>query len=265
MHGRVASFDAAYGYGFIAVDGLQEIVFVHSSAIAAPSVTILQVGQLVAFDLVTDLDAPRAVNVTPVQHAGCSPPRHRIVSRAAGRGPTCSGPKEGSARAHRLSALAPRGAGRNTAGQGQRDTRETGDAYTLSRVLDAPVTKVWQVLTRPEHFVRWLHVPLESISVDLRPGGSWQAIAVAPDGTQHPMTGCYPEVVPHQRLIHTLDAAGFAPPAAIDITLTVLGNQTRIVYTRTTAASEEHERASAGGERALDGLATYLATYLATG
>jgi uncharacterized protein YndB with AHSA1/START domain len=48
----------------------------------------------------------------------------------------------------------------------------------IDRVFDAPRAQVWEAWTDPEQLAQWwgpqyFHVPLESIEIDLRPGGRY--------------------------------------------------------------------------------------------
>ena len=61
--GLVKWFNADKGYGFIAVDGGQD-VFVHFSAIAGDGYRSLEEGQKVEFDITQGQKGPQAENVT---------------------------------------------------------------------------------------------------------------------------------------------------------------------------------------------------------
>ena len=61
--GTVKWFNAEKGYGFIAVEGGQD-VFVHYSAIQADGFRNLQEGQQVQFEIVEGRKGPQAANVT---------------------------------------------------------------------------------------------------------------------------------------------------------------------------------------------------------
>ena len=50
----------------------------------------------------------------------------------------------------------------------------------ITRVFDAPRERVWREWTEPEAFADWYggpdaDVPLDEVSMDLRPGGAWRA------------------------------------------------------------------------------------------
>lgn len=61
--GTVKWFNAEKGYGFISVEGGQD-VFVHYSAIQADGFRNLQEGQQVQFEIVEGRKGPQAANVT---------------------------------------------------------------------------------------------------------------------------------------------------------------------------------------------------------
>jgi CspA family cold shock protein len=63
--GRVKWFNAQKGYGFIEVEGNQD-VFVHYSAITMPGFKTLEEGQQVQFELLEGEKGPHAGNVLPL-------------------------------------------------------------------------------------------------------------------------------------------------------------------------------------------------------
>ncbi|HEY5143592.1 MAG TPA: SRPBCC domain-containing protein [Solirubrobacteraceae bacterium] len=76
----------------------------------------------------------------------------------------------------------------------------------ITRVLDAPRDLVWTCWTDPEHFAAWFgpehfHTPVESVEIDLRPGGVFKSTMVGPDGNEYPGTGTFVEVTPKDRLV----------------------------------------------------------------
>jgi uncharacterized protein YndB with AHSA1/START domain len=55
----------------------------------------------------------------------------------------------------------------------------------LTRVLAAPVERVWQAWIRPEEMVRWLgpvEYPASHLEAEVRVGGAWRACLTARDG-----------------------------------------------------------------------------------
>ena len=74
---------------------------------------------------------------------------------------------------------------------------------TLVRVLDAPREAVFRAWTDPEHLAKWwgpkgFTAPL--CEADARPGGRIRILMRAPDGSDHPMSGEFIEVVPPERV-----------------------------------------------------------------
>ena len=61
--GTVKWFNAEKGYGFIAVDGSNDDVFVHYSAIEASGFRLLEEGQKVEFSIENGAKGPAAGNV----------------------------------------------------------------------------------------------------------------------------------------------------------------------------------------------------------
>ena len=58
----------------------------------------------------------------------------------------------------------------------------------LSRVLNAPRELVFQAWTEPQHLSRWFGPAgfgLETLECDVRVGGRWRFVMIAPDGTRY--------------------------------------------------------------------------------
>ena len=66
-NGTVKWFNAEKGYGFITVDGGEQDVFVHYSAINSQGFRTLQQGQLVNFEVVQGPKGSQASGVQPVK------------------------------------------------------------------------------------------------------------------------------------------------------------------------------------------------------
>ncbi|MCX2184210.1 SRPBCC family protein [Streptomyces sp. SKN60] len=76
----------------------------------------------------------------------------------------------------------------------------------ITRTFDAPVTRVWEAWTRPEHVRQWYGAAALTMSVcdiDLRPGGAWRWGQRGPDGQEIVFSGTYEEIVPSERLVYT--------------------------------------------------------------
>lgn len=64
--GTVKWFSAEKGYGFIAVDGQSQDVFVHHTAIDSQGFRTLAEGQKVEFEIVSGQKGPQADHVHPL-------------------------------------------------------------------------------------------------------------------------------------------------------------------------------------------------------
>ena len=76
--------------------------------------------------------------------------------------------------------------------------------FTVTRTLNAPRERVWQVFTKPSHFEGWLPAKPGTAVLDVRTGGSWQATVISSDGEEIALTGRYDEVSKPDRLVMTV-------------------------------------------------------------
>ena len=68
-----------------------------------------------------------------------------------------------------------------------RNTWALDREIVLSRVIDAPRTRVFEVWTKAEHLKQWFGPKgflIETIECDVRVGGKWRFVMVAPNGTR---------------------------------------------------------------------------------
>lgn len=84
-------------------------------------------------------------------------------------------------------------------------------SMTLTRRVDATPERVWRAWTEPSEFASWFgagayHTPPETVSMNVTPGGTWQAKQVSDeDGSELPFAGHYREVQQPDRLVMTFD------------------------------------------------------------
>jgi uncharacterized protein YndB with AHSA1/START domain len=112
---------------------------------------------------------------------------------------------------------------------------------TITRVLGAPPERVWREWTRPEAFADWFggpqaEVPLDTVTMDVRPGGTWRA-TMRYGGGEIRWKGEYVEVDPPERLVLTFsDQPDDAPHEVVVVVLRDLGDG------RTEMVLEQHGR-----------------------
>ncbi len=111
----------------------------------------------------------------------------------------------------------------------------------ITRVFAAPRERVWQEWTEPERFADWFggaesKVPLETVSMDVRPGGAWQLTMFAEPGRRRiDWHGEYVEVEPPERLVLTLsDQAEGDRYALVTVVFSDLGDgRTEMAFEQT--------------------------------
>jgi uncharacterized protein YndB with AHSA1/START domain len=128
------------------------------------------------------------------------------------------------------------------------------DAIRITRTFDAPRELAWSAWTTPEQFAAWfggdaVTVPADSVSMDVRVGGSWTADMQLPDGTVIHWAGEYTEVEPPARLALTMTDDP-ARPAREPVTVTFTDVEGRTEMTMTQSGEnlppEQHEATKAG-------------------
>jgi uncharacterized protein YndB with AHSA1/START domain len=104
--------------------------------------------------------------------------------------------------------------------------------FTIKRTFDATREQVWRAWTDPELAALWWHphqvtTPPESLSIDLREGGRYAYLMIAPDGSKFPTAGTYLEIREPERLQFTWgrpeDADDEAPVITVDLVETADG------------------------------------------
>ncbi|MFG2559411.1 SRPBCC domain-containing protein [Streptomyces sp. NPDC048496] len=148
-------------------------------------------------------------------------------------------------------------------------TESVREGIDITRIFDAPRELVFEAWTTPEHFAAWYggdaEVPLDRVSMDVRPGGMWSLVIVVP-GTEMPFHGVYREVVAPERLVFTLKDAT-APDdiegEIVTVTFTDRGDKTtEMVFQQRggNLTAEQYAAAEDGWEAFFDALANRLAT-----
>lgn len=143
------------------------------------------------------------------------------------------------------------------------DSASTGE-MTYRRVHQAPPELLFDCMTQPEHLTHFwgptgTSTPLDGITVDLRPGGSFETVMVSDaDGSQYTMRAVYVEVQRPGRLVWTEpDVEG---GMTTTITFTDVGGGRTEVVTHQTNVPEAFlsPEAQAGFATSLDRFADYI-------
>ena len=121
--------------------------------------------------------------------------------------------------------------------------------FTITRVFDAPRELVWKAWTDPDQVARWfgprgISTPRSTITMDVRPGGTFELTMVSDDdGTEYPSGGTFLEVEEPERLVwrdRDIDLL-------VTITFVDLGGRTEMTC---------HAAGRTGGAEAYDGWST---------
>ncbi|MBC3841751.1 SRPBCC domain-containing protein [Streptacidiphilus sp. 4-A2] len=138
------------------------------------------------------------------------------------------------------------------------------NSFSITRIFDAPRELVFAAWTEPAQFARWFgaanDVPLETVSLDVRPGGKWSVIMhVDPAPTTLPFHGEYREVVPPERLVLTLKNPFDPNDPQVELVTVVfndLGGKTEMLFTQEGhLGAEEYIRTKEGWSQFFDHLA----------
>ena len=142
------------------------------------------------------------------------------------------------------------------------------DGISITRVFDAPPDRVWKEWTEPERFADWFgggdcEIPLATVSMDVRPGGSWRATMLCDNGLREiKWKGEYREVVEAERLVFTVsDQPGDDAYELVIVALTDLGDgRTEMQFQqRGQLPPEVYEQAGQGWSTFFDRIAERLA------
>lgn len=131
--------------------------------------------------------------------------------------------------------------------------------YTVTRTINAPVEKVWQAWTEPKHYATWFNAVPETVSLDVRTGGSWASTLITPDGQEFPLSGRFTKVVKNKRIVMTMDVPGQAPET-MEFAITSEGTQTAVTLHQKLKSQESCDTSREGSEYLLDSFAAYVPT-----
>ncbi|NJP69185.1 SRPBCC family protein [Streptomyces spiramenti] len=99
--------------------------------------------------------------------------------------------------------------------------------FTLTRTTTASPEAVFRAWTEAGPLARWfgprgMHTPTDTVRVDARVGGGWEAVMVSEEsGERYPSAGTYRELVPFERVVFGWGVAGDGTPVTEYAVVTV--------------------------------------------
>jgi uncharacterized protein YndB with AHSA1/START domain len=133
---------------------------------------------------------------------------------------------------------------------------------TVENTINAPVEKVWNAWTKPEHVVKWnnasddWHTP--TASNDLRDGGTFTFRMEARDGSMgFDFGGVYNSVRKHEYIEYTM-----SDDRHVKVTFTSLGNVTKVIETFEAENTHSIEMQKSGWQSILDNFKQYVESSL---
>ncbi len=143
------------------------------------------------------------------------------------------------------------------------------DSYTapvereviVTRVFDAPRSRVFEAWNRPEHLSRWWGprgFTLAACELEFRPGGTFRFVMRGPDGLSWPFDGTYMEIVSPERIVFTGTLDGERIPTTV--TFVGRGGKTALVVRQAIPSNPDYARGQKQGwTESLERLAELLA------
>ncbi|MEC5142435.1 SRPBCC family protein [Chitinophaga sp. 212800010-3] len=133
----------------------------------------------------------------------------------------------------------------------------TAEKITVSATVNAPVAKVWEAWSEPEHIKKWnsaspdWHTP--RAENDLRTGGKFSSRMEAKDGSfGFDFGGVYDEVRVHEYIAYTMEDG-----RTVVIDFAGNGNTTKIAETFDAEGTNPAEMQRAGWQAILDNFKKY--------
>jgi uncharacterized protein YndB with AHSA1/START domain len=138
-------------------------------------------------------------------------------------------------------------------------------SLVLTRVFDAPRRLVFEAWTKREHLDKWSAprgFTMPSSEGDLRVGGAWRCLMIAPNGEKHPLWGVYREIVQDELLVftHIWEADKPEHETVVTVRFADEGGKTKVTLEQSVFRSVESRNGHVGGwTECLDILGEHLA------
>jgi uncharacterized protein YndB with AHSA1/START domain len=134
---------------------------------------------------------------------------------------------------------------------------EAKQAITVEIVVNAPLAKVWESWTLPQHITKWnqasddWHTPYAEN--DARTGGKFKSTMAAKDGSMSfDFEGIYSLVATHERIEYAM-----ADGRTVKVTFVANGNETKVIETFDPENENSLELQRGGWQAILDSFKKY--------
>jgi uncharacterized protein YndB with AHSA1/START domain len=138
---------------------------------------------------------------------------------------------------------------------------------SITRTFAAPPEAVFDAWVTPASFATWwgsraFEVPLEFISMDVHPGGTWRAtMSLGRDIPDFHWYGVYVEIDRSNKLVLTMSDRSGNARETISVTLTAVDGGTEMLFSQTggNLTAEQYEGTTVGWQTNFDAMDTILA------
>lgn len=133
----------------------------------------------------------------------------------------------------------------------------------IVRTLHAPIDRVWEVWTKPEHITNWWGPNGFTSTIhemDFREGGEWRLTLHGPDGQNYPNRSVFKEILPLKKIVFE----HMHPHFMTTVLFETVGETTRIDWTMEFETAELRNiivttfKADKGQEENIEKLERYL-------
>lgn len=136
-------------------------------------------------------------------------------------------------------------------------TESNKQKITVENTVNAPVDKVWELWTGPEHITKWNNASKDWHTTraenDLRAGGKFMARMEAKDGSfGFDFEGTYDEVRTNEAIAYTMSDG-----RKVDVIFTSAGDATKVVETFEAETENPIEMQRGGWQAILDSFKKY--------
>jgi len=144
----------------------------------------------------------------------------------------------------------------------------TDDQLVIIKKLNAPKTLVYDVLTEPEHLMKWSHPHNSEVSLaegDLKVGGKYKMVLRSREGNEYGLAGEYRELSKPDKVVYTqyLDPSYGMDNPITEITITLEENDgvTTMLFVQTGFASRQaRDQSLIGWTQGFENFENYVKT-----